>query len=48
MLIALVKIIRVILFFGIAIQAWGYQDANQFGATMNNIEKYQAQLITKN
>jgi thioredoxin-related protein len=25
----------------------GYQDANQFGATMNNIEKYQAQLITK-
>lgn len=26
----------------------GYQDANQFGATMNNIEKYQAQLITKN
>jgi thioredoxin-related protein len=24
----------------------GYQDANQFGATMNNIEKYQAQLIT--
>ena len=23
----------------------GYQDANQFGATMNNIEKYQAQLI---
>ncbi|MDB3868903.1 DUF255 domain-containing protein [Bacteroidia bacterium] len=25
----------------------GYQDVNQFGATMNNIEKYQAQLITK-
>jgi thioredoxin-related protein len=25
----------------------GYQDANQFGATMNNIEKYQAQLIAK-
>ena len=26
----------------------GYQDANQFGATMNNIEKYQAQLLTEN
>ena len=25
----------------------GYQDAIQFGATMNNIEKYQAQLIAK-
>jgi thioredoxin-related protein len=25
----------------------GYQDVNQFGATMNNIERYQAQLITK-
>ena len=26
----------------------GYQDANQFGATMNNIEKYQAQILTEN
>ena len=26
----------------------GYQDVNQFGATMNNIEKYQAQILTEN